>query len=126
MTENKIIHTIVFFILLLIVMPFNALSQSDQTIYKTVDEDNNRLVFIGQGELLDEQVGQTGTSNSIIFINEALQIPLFFIRQAGDLNRAMVVQFPVEKTEGDSTSTKNRVEITQRGKGNSATVIQNE
>jgi hypothetical protein len=114
--------TLIFFIVLLL-MPLVVMAQTDQTDYTASDEDKNRLVFIGQGEI-PERIDQIGASNSVIVINESLLVPLFMIRQEGDRNRALVFQISADSTFiGNS---QNRVRIKQKGNGNNSTVIQQE
>ncbi len=114
--------TLIFFIVLLL-MPFVVMAQTDQTDYTASDEDNNRLVFIGQGEI-PERIDQIGASNTIIMFNEALLVPLILIRQEGDRNRSLVFQISADST--GIGKNQNQVRIKQKGNSNSATVIQHE
>jgi hypothetical protein len=118
----KIVIINIIYLLGIIFLSEIVNAQTIQSIQFVTEENNNRFVFINNDELQPGWITQTGESNSIIVFNDSLRIPLFLIRQYGNNNRALMVQISADSTGIENNQ--NSVRIKQKGKGNSATVIQ--
>ena len=120
----KIVIINIIYLLGIIFLSEIVNAQTIQSIQFVTEEKNNRFVFINNDELQPGWITQTGESNSIIVFNDSLRIPLYLIRQFGNNNRALMVQFSADSTGIENNQ--NSVRIKQKGKGNSATVIQHD
>jgi len=120
----KIVIINIIYLLGIIFLSEIVNAQTIQSIQFVTEENNNRFVFINNDELQPGWITQTGESNSIIVFNDSLRIPLYLIRQFGNNNRALMVQISADSTGIENNQ--NSVRIKQKGKGNSATVIQHD
>jgi hypothetical protein len=120
----KIVIINIIYLLGIIFLSEIVNAQTLQSIQFVTEEKNNRFVFINNDELQPGWITQTGESNSIIVFNDSLRIPLYLIRQFGNNNRALMVQISADSTGIENNQ--NSVRIKQKGKGNSATVIQHD